>query len=508
MKNKEIYWLLLMSLTATTLGTLYSIFNTDPHHWGFITGGVLDYIHGKHFFTDIYIQYGIGQPVLFKFLNYFFPINYTSIGIATSIAYALNLLIIYFNIRKLGNSSLAILITAVAFLLHPYAIYSWPDYWAGLALSLSCYFLLSENCIATSSFLFLAFIFRNTYALGILAASFSYIVFSIFNKQIRNKYIFRSILIFISLLGVYVIYLIKNGALSMSIGQAFGVASTEYKVGYSSVFTLLRRVFLPEKIYLYKNLVTTTVSALFYISFYILFLLAFKTNYIKNRIKSLNPGVLIFIALLGLAGIGQSTLYYEVFRIQNSCSPLYLILTIFIIIHFSNIELPKANKALRFIVGYYLLLLALKFPHNSSLFPIYDGNLNAYSESSIPYYKWHRFSFNEQKYYNDLYRYVCDGKKMIVNRTVDSAVPYLCPNQENAHILPQFSSSMLSRINPVKFAAEERGEFSENQVIVSEKPIVSNKTSKIIEIGKTNRPSSIRFCDESTVYVYHAEINR
>jgi hypothetical protein len=145
MKIIEILGLSFIFLISATLGILYSVYNTDPHHWGFIAGTVLDYIHGKQFFTDIYVQYGIGEPILFKFLNLIVPINYTSIGIFTSFAYALNLLIIYLSIKKLCNTTIALLLTFIIFQLHPYAIYPWPDYWAGLSLSLACFSLIHEK---------------------------------------------------------------------------------------------------------------------------------------------------------------------------------------------------------------------------------------------------------------------------------------------------------------------------------------------------------------------------
>ena len=492
---------------SATLGILYSIYNTDLHHWGLIAGTVLDYIHGLRFFSEIYIQYGIGESLLFNFLNHFFPINYTSIGIATSIGYALNLLVIYLSLRKLTSTTLATLLIAIIFLLHPYAIYPWPDYWAGLSLSLACYFLIDDkeskgsgHFALAGAFLFAAFIFRNTYLLSIIAASLAYCVFSVFNKKVRNKNTYISIFVFFGLIGIYLLWLMSNHTLSPWYEQSLGAASSQYRIGMSHILLLLKRVFLPAKFYLPNNQVTTTISALIYISIYTLYLLLFKTS----------NGTAVFLTLLGLSGIVQATLGYEIFRIQNACSPLYLVFAVFIAMKLPNINAQLKQRKQQFIIGFYVVLLLVKFPHSSSLFPLYDGELHSYSESKAPFFRWHRFRADEKKYFDDLYLYMCDGHKKIVNRTMDSTIPYLCPNQSNAHGLPYYYPTMISMIVPGKIEAEDRGEFNEDEVVVAELPVEGlflkpNPSVKLIEIGKANRPASTRFFGENTVSVFRVE---
>jgi hypothetical protein len=504
MKIIEILGLSFIFLISATLGILYSVYNTDPHHWGFIAGTVLDYIHGKQFFTDIYVQYGIGEPILFKFLNLIVPINYTSIGIFTSFAYALNLLIIYLSIKKLCNTTIALLLTFIIFQLHPYAIYPWPDYWAGLSLSLACFFLIHEKEEKASGWyaisgvlLFIAFLFRNTYLMSISAAGLSYLIFCVFNKNIRNKNIFITLVSFWGLFLIYLFWLSSNHTLQAWYEQSLGAGTTQYGVGVDNVLLLLKRVFLPAKFWLPNNQVTTTISALFYLSFYTLYLLLFKVR---------DKGIYVFLILLGLAGIVQATLGYELFRIQNACSPLYLGFAIFLGLKLPNaLELLKRNK-IKLILGIYLLLLVIKFPYSSSLFPLYEGTRANYNESKIPFYRWHRFQSNMQKYYDDLALLICDAKSRIVNRTPDSSIPYLCPNQENAFALPFYNESMLIRINAQKFAQMSRGEFNANDIIVVEAStkdiqLPLNSKVKLIEVGKVIRPK-IQFYGNNTITVY------
>ena len=155
--------------TVATLGAVYAIHNTDPHHWGFVLGTTLDFIYGRELFTQVYVQYGVGIPLLFKAINFVWPITYTNIGFLTSAVYAATLGVIFLSIEKLSSTKYAVALTVIAFLFHPYAVFPWPDYYAGFFLALACYVLLPVSTTPTirrdvlaGTLLFLAFFFRNT----------------------------------------------------------------------------------------------------------------------------------------------------------------------------------------------------------------------------------------------------------------------------------------------------------------------------------------------------------
>ncbi len=507
MKTKEILWLTLLASFSIALGSMYAIFNTDPHHWGFIVGTALDSIHGNKFFSEIYIQYGIGEALLFKFLDLYLPINYTSIGIITSIAYSLNLLVIYLGLKKICTTSISVLIIFIIFLIHPYAIYPWPDYWAGLFLSLACYCLLERKpnkliYILAGLFLFFAFIFRSTYIINFTLAICAYGFLSIFNEKFRSKNIVICIGSLLLLIIFYMAWLLSNNTLHSWFEQTLGAASSQYQIGYQSAITLLKRLFLPAKFYLPNNQVNTSITAMFYFSLYTLYLSIFNTKEFQDKIK-VPINTFVFLNLLGLAGIIQAALGYEVFRIQNACSPLYLTFA-------SLITLKSKQK--KVVIGLYVLLLVIKFPHASSLFPIYDGEVKNYSETNIPFFKFHKFQPEVKKYYEDLALVLCDGKSRIINRTMDSTIPYLCPLQENALGLPFFNPSMISKINSEKLSSIESGLFSTNELVVTEAPtkdlfLTINPKVQLVEIGKATRPKDIRFFGNNTITIYRVELN-
>jgi hypothetical protein len=483
--------------TSLALGTFYSVHNTDFHHWGFIAGTALDYIKGLSFFTDIYIQYGVGQSMLFHLLSPFIPINYTSVGILTSIAYILNLLFIYLNLKALSTRKMATLIVFGLFLFNPYAHVPWPDYWAGLFLTFAGYFLFFKNSrsimignILSGFFIFTSFLFRNTYALSFLTAAFAYSIICIFNKEIRSRKIFITICTSLGLIGLCLFCLHSAGTINLWYLQAFGSATSKYGIGLDSVFSLLKNILLPTKIYLLNNLIGTTISAFFYINLYVLYLLTFKTSYFKLNVKRSDPGTVAFCILLGMGGFIQALYEYDVFRIINGCSPLILVFGIFT--QFQNLrflETPKNRWATASLIAFFIVVL-LRFPHASSKAPIYQDTLNSYSNSKIPFFKWHRFQKEDHDFYGQLSELICDHHSKILNVTMDSTIPYLCQSQERAPGLPFFNAGL-----PLLSSDEA---YREDQVIVSEKILSSNMNFKFFELGRVKN-------SKASVIVYRVE---
>jgi len=298
----------------------------------------------------------------------------------------------------------------------------------------------------------------------------------------------------------------KQKTLGLWYEESIGAASDQYGLGFNSILGLLKKIFMPYKFYLPNNQLTTTMSVLIWVSLYIFYVFIFKSDRYQERLKPSTYSIVVFLALLGFAGLIQEMLIFEIFRFQNSCSPLYLVITIFIVLNLPKIEQILKRRIVQAAIGIYFILLIAKFPHAASWFPIYEGSFSSFSESKIPIFKWHRFEPDVQAYYDDLSRHLCDGRKKIINITFDSTIPYLCQNQENALAVPIYYLPMVSYINPEKFAAIERGEFHEDELIVTEKiPLPVFPKVKLIELGKIVRPKTIRFWPGSIV-MYRVEI--
>jgi hypothetical protein len=513
MKKYEIFWLIFMSIVSIAVGWTYALHQTDVHHWGFIAGTALDYIRGRELYSDMYVQYGAGQPILFKFLNHFLPVNYTSIGIISDFIYALNLIVIYFGVRKLSSALWAVAITAAALCIHSFPVYPWPDYYGGLFLSLGCFSLIHKKddtggrfAVLSGLFLFIAFIFRNTYLINLFAAFFTYSVFSLFFRQIRNKKIFISMAVFISMAIAYFAFLYLQGNLHHWFLETLETSQSQYGVfSAEPILKLLGHVFLPLKPWLPANLVTTTWSFLFYLGFFCIGISLFKKNHTLVKKTEPEPGILLILSLIGLAGTIQTMVIWEGFRLQNACSPLYFVFAVFIFNYFPDLKMALKSRKFQIAFLFYFVILAARFPHGSTLWPLYDGRLESYSESKIPYFKFHRFGVEEEAYYTDMRKYLCDGQRKIINLTLDSTIPFLCEGQKNGLVLPFFIENFEMKLNPKKAEDIKIGFFTADEVIVSDGPMVANLAIKLVETATLMRPASTRWWGRTPVRIYHAE---
>ena len=513
--------LLCLSAVSVSLGTVYSVHNTDPHHWGVILSAALDFIRGKSLFTEIYIQYGAGQPILFKFLSYLVPINYTTIGIIASAVYAMNFPIIFASVKHIGNSTQAIVITAIAFLIHPFAIYPWPDYFAGLCISLSCYFLVAGNPDGTivrraipGALLFLAFMFRNTYLLNIGSASLAYVVLSSFSQRPRQQDVYWAIGVFAALLGAYLGFLSWQGNLGHWYSQDFGAATDQAGVGYGIGIGSVAKMI--SKLIFVEDLLSAIFLGLLLVSCYMILLMLVRSDKDRHPTGGAAPGVVIFLSLLGCAGAAQAIFHQDIFRLQNAGMALYLGLAFF-----SKEVIPDRAHALvrrlvRLTFGVLIVALAAKFPyvltgtpHTSATWPIIalpvQSSFRSFAASDIPIFKFHRFQSAEQEYYEGLRRYICDGQREILNFTGDTTIPYLCPGQGSAVSLPIVGVQELRRINEREADRVHAGAFKANEVIVAVTPPSLDAGIILKLVGTVERPKSIRWMDGGSVSIFHVE---
>lgn len=510
-------FLISLAIVSILLGSVYSIYNTDPHHWGFIVGTALDFIRGKWLFSEVYVQYGAGQAILFRVLSFVLPINYTSVGILTSVAYALHLLVLFACVRRISNAKLALQITAIAFLIHPFAIYPWPDYFAGLCISLACYCLLAatqhggrSRYVATGLFLFLAFVFRNSYLLSISGALMVFLCLSSLSKDGRKHQLYLSISVFAGLVAAYLAFLSFQGNAGRWYTQNFGAATgSSYEYGILTVVRSLLDLVVTE------NLSLTVFLGLFLINAHtILSLLRNGEKEIVNgESERSDRWVGIFLCVLGCVGISQSLHSLEVFRLQNSSMPLYLGLAWFL-----SVGPPGAlrignwrgwNLSLGLLAA--ILLVRAPFilkatPNSSTNWPIVAhpvrSSIRSFTPSDVPFFRFHRFQSAENLYYARLSNFLCDGKGKIVNLTRESAIPYLCPGQDHTLILPFFNPELLRRADVKETKRVEAGQFLPNELIVADEPPPSNSSVALVLIGVAERPLSIRWLEPARVSVF------
>jgi hypothetical protein len=496
--------LVVLAAIPLVLGGVYSVHHTDSHHWGFVLGTALDFMAGRELFTEIFLQYGAGSPLLFRLLSFIsIPITYTTIGYVVSLFYAAGLVLLFLCLEHLHSTTLAWGMTLLVVLFHPWPVYPWADYFAGTCLLLACYLLLRgewwREAVAwggAAAALFLAFLFRNTYLLSFLAAGVVYGGLALALPKLRDRRIIRMLALLGGLIALYLSFLAWQGKLGLAYLQTTGQSGDVYGLNEGRTWFLLRELLVPRELpFLLFSLLALLNVAL------ILRLLWRRGEWLMEGGQ---PGLILWFALLGGAGFSQSLHLYELFRLQNACSPLFLGAVALL-----AGWMPWAESTRRLVLGYAWLPLllfsaALRFPDllvkpsPTMLWPVIERPYEAVRQmeaggGQIPILAGHRFHPEVWRFYQEMADQLCDGKSRIVNLTFDPVLPYLCPGQVNVSSIPFHSPEHLRRLATPESMRILAGRFREGEVIVSQLTAQMRNHPELEQVATVVRPGRIRW---------------
>lgn len=473
------------------LSIIYSEYYSDLHHWGFIASTSLDFINGRLLFKEVLVHYGVGQLIFFDLINNFYKINFTSIGIVTSIIYYLNLLFLYLIVKKISNLYFAFILISAIFFVHPFIIYPWPDYMAGLCLTLFFYFTLfsSKLFLLSALFLFLSVLFRSTYIVGIFFSTIAYFFFTKFNKELYNNCLAKILLIFLSFLVIYLFYLFFNNNLSEWFLQSIGAIKNYVEVSQDPAFDFSDRFYDKVASYVYnyfgslffsffqlcKFIIKLLINILFprtiedfiFFIFYIINFFFIYLFIIKKKYKHFfsfnepNNGTLFFFSLLGFFGVIQSLYAFNFLRNFNASSSVFFLSAFF----FKNFLIKnslKKNKIYIFLVIFFLLLLLINFFNLSK--SIFKINKSSFQSSSIQYFGNRKFAKEDLQYYSSLNYILCKDNKKIFNFTLDYNLTYLCNDKDFFHFVFTTWSRKKDSLVMKDFLA---GRFEKNTIYIS-----------------------------------------
>jgi hypothetical protein len=510
--NKALF--LVALLLSTLCSFIYSIYNSDYHHWGFILGTSLDYIEGKKLFKEVYIQYGAGQPYLYFLLSLLVDINYVSIGFITGIIYSFTIFILYNTLIKITSFFTTSVISISALLFHPYSFYPWPDYYSGLCLIISTSLIILNNdkfqlsnSIIAGLLLVLACVFRSTYLINISSAFIIFYFYCYITKIFDNKFINDVLISFITGLTIYVLFLFINDDLNNWFKQSIGAANSSYGLGWKNIVYLIINIISPSK-FLDMIFSLMFMASVFYLIYFALDAKEFNSSIKLNQ--KFNNTNLIFIIVLGLTGFIQCLKIYENFRLQAACIPLYLVSAIFL----DKLLLDKNNlKYWKYAISFIIILpLFLKLPfqilgREGMLFPLIDFNIKTNSDGILSYKNIENIKVLKNKklddqsieYYSNLYKILCVENKYIINLTADSMIPYLCEKPKNLLSLPFFDSTLISNTNFSEIKRINDKNYNTNEFIISYYLI---NDPKFFLLNTIHRPDSYRWLKGGKVYIY------
>ena len=413
-------------------------YNQDFHHTGIQLSYLIDYKNGFKFFQEIYLQYGQGQTIFLLIIDKVFNINFFTIGIIVQIIYCLNLILIYRVICFLTKKYYALLILFFIYLIHPYAVYVWSDYYSGLCLTLTAYFFLKSkeynifNYAFCSFLLFLSIFFRTSYLITIIPAFF---FFFIFCKLNFFKYKINILLLFfIFYLVTYFIYLNKN--LYNWYYQGLG-SITQY--AYGSTHNLMATIIdnFGENIWLflkflkmflrfvYKLLNLFVLNNFIFTFFLLINLYYFFDIFIKKKNKEINfyETKLIFLSFIGFFGFAQSFMIYATFKNINSTLGIFF-LGIYIL---EKIKISgNLLLIIRIIILSILLMLISKFPNVSNYTRLITKNDGSFVKSQINIFSDSNLLIENNNYYIKLSEIICNQNKKVINLSLDYVIPYIC----------------------------------------------------------------------------------
>ena len=514
-------------LYSIFLGSTYSKYHTDPWHWGSIISNSIDYINGFKLFKDIVLLWGPGQPILYYLINNFYKIDYYSVGIITSIIYCLFLVFSYLILKKISNRIIALSIFFIIFCLLPYPQTPWPDFYSGLCLVLSCYYLNIKNknnfiLFISSCFLSLSIIFRNTYILQIIPTIVIFcLLFLIQKKTIPPIYKKYFIFFAITTIFFFFILLIQNN-LRLWFDQGIGRIN-EYQDINNTIYNYRINPFIYSIIkFLYHIFVPSRIEGYYYLIIFIcncsiIFLFFFRKKFFE-QINNNNCNI-IFFSILGFFGIIQSFNQYEIWRNINSTVCIFFALSYF---------LNKVFKKKKYTLITGTILIFLFFPlfprknpdndwkhyNGTNYFPVIgyfvDGKLKKdkelYFESNILFFGKHKFTKEHLEYYTEMRSLICDYEK-IINYSIDRTLTYIC-DKKNFIVSTYPRNNGHPIFNDVKIEKRYKDEnLNNDEIIIANKEFFNNNVKLLKKIiipsgtRYTNSDVFMRYFD-SEIFLY------
>jgi hypothetical protein len=322
--------------------------------------------------------------------------------------------------------------------------------------------------VTAGLFLFFAFLFRNTYLVNVAVSVLGYLAMAWFLPKLRSRSAVLASLVFIAATTLYFLLLLGQGKFDLWYAQNFGAATSSYGVDPTGAgMALVYRVLFPEAIWAGVFSVMLGL-AVFYVA---------RSCFFKDGEHPLAP-LGCFFAVLGATGFAQGAMIYELFRLQNACMPLFLMVAV-LIHRFADTGGEQIATVLRWSVVTVCILLAIRVPAVLAGQPFSSWNpllakpflekWGTYQRiEGIPILAGHRYQPDVASYYQSLAKTVCQPGKAIVNLTPDPLIPYLCDARRNQLSIPMYSEDWLRRTAPGELDRVKSGLYRPGELVVAD----------------------------------------
>lgn len=432
----NIFDLLVICICVASLvcSLIESTVNIDNYHWG---GAYLQAVDLKRGFiphSGVLIFYGYIYSWVQSVALSLFGERLISLGIITGLFYSLTLFLSYIVFLRFLNKNLAFISVLLIFLIHPYIIYPFPNYFAYTfqLLALICFLRYSQNHyygFATGFFLCMSVLSRYSSAIAILPPFIILLCWEFLTVRNTKKYVMKKMGVigsgFLIPLILFFIYLHMNSALDDFFYQNKMIIKLWGNIG--DVNTYLN--FLASFFQVVPSMADDFRGKLFTLIFIMsLFILIWECvqKYIRTaKVSEMFRYDIKSVCIVTIFGYLNSVHVYETFRLVNGSS-LGIGLCVFV---FYNIFI-KARRPLRYFMisvstlTFLLLSSTLFFTSTTSSY--YPWRLNVLvregvNNTTIKVFRGKILT----KEYNDFYQEIFDAIEpykhscYILNYTMD-----------------------------------------------------------------------------------------
>ncbi len=144
------YLAIIICLSSLILSLIEGANYLDTHHDPIIFSNSLFIMNGLLPYKDFYVQYGIIQPSINAIFFKLFGARFLLQNLVVATTYAIFLYLNYKIIKELINANSALLFLLILFLLEPFVILPWPNFFIGLIAAIGLYYFVLyinyKNC--------------------------------------------------------------------------------------------------------------------------------------------------------------------------------------------------------------------------------------------------------------------------------------------------------------------------------------------------------------------------
>ena len=462
------------------LSALNSALRTDSHHWGLMLSNAIDLSDGRIPYKDFIIQYGYFTTLVQSLWGRLFGFSFLAFGILTAIVYCGLLYQVSTVIRHLTEPWVASFFLAVAFVLHPFPIYPWADYYAGYFLSGAVVLLFTNDAgrparlVIAGILLGLAVWSRYTYVVAIVPFLFAVLI--------ARRYSLRS------WMALFLSFVATNLLFFAAFEYGYGISLVDALATYRGIAEAHGTEWLAQE-RIENLLVLTRIEDGFLAYLWLATFPLFFDAARKRQLSRRELGAYAALSVLGLVNLIHAIRIFEYFRVINSSFSLAIVSfwmignAVRVLQGQNSAETSRHGAFVAFIrKAPLILIIPLLLIATLSIRIAWDFPLNTYNLEGHTPGIWRdtgelreltrgkvgRVNFSHSgmlAFYRDLSSEIC-GNGRVFNYTADNVAGHICDHPSNMRTV--LDDKLLRLLDESEYQkVYVRGAFSDEDAVMT-----------------------------------------